>query len=286
MNIVAAAPELSQVGRHGYVCADFELSRGRTILKDSFSRMPLKIIRPLYPEGEDPAHLTLINPTGGSVGGDHLEAAFSLGEGAQVLCTTQGATRIYRTASEPVVSRTSIRMEKDSVLEYIPDPIIPFSEARYRQEVVLDLAKGARVLYGEILYPGRVAMGEFFDYSEVALSFTARLDGAPLLTDAMEIFPQRLVPESLGLFEPYPYLGSFYVLGGGGAALERAAEEVESLLSGAEGIAGGVSSLEGPGLIVRWLAESPIGLRRVFDEVWNIARLSTLGRKAVRLRKF
>jgi urease accessory protein len=286
MNIVVPVPGLSQIGRHGYASVRFERSRGRTILKDSFSKVPLQIIRPLYPEGAEPAHLTLINPTGGSVGGDHLEAEFSLGEGAQVLCTTQGATRIYRTAGEPVVSQMRIRMEKDSVLEFIPDPILPFAGSRYRQEVVLDLDEGARLLYAETLYPGRVAMGEFFDYSEVALRFNARLNGVLLLTDAMEICPERQAPESLGLFEPYPYLGTFYALGGGEVALESAAEEVEDLLSDAEGITGGVSRLEGPGVIVRWLATSPVRLRWAFGEVWNIARLSILGRKAVRLRKF
>jgi urease accessory protein len=286
MSAALETAERSTVGRHGSVFARFERSRGRTILRDSFSRVPLQIIRPFYPEGGDPAHLTLINPTGGSVGGDRLEAEFSLGEGAQLLLTTQGATRIYRTAGEPVISRTNIRMEKGSVLELILDPIIPFSGSRYRQEVALNLADGAQLFYGETIYPGRVAMGESFGYSEVALRFNASLSGAPLLTDAMEIRPDKLAPESLGLFEPYPYLGTFYVLGGKEAALDQVTEKVEELLASAEGVSGGASHLDGPGAVVRWLAESPVRLRWAFDEIWNIARLSVLGRKAVRLRKF
>ena len=278
--------ERSTVGRHGSAFARFEYSGGGTVLRDSFSRVPLQIIRPLYPEGGDPAYLTVINPTGGSVGGDRLEAEFSVGEGAQVLLTTQGATRIYRTTGEPVVAKTLIRMEKGSVLEIIPDPIIPYAGSRYRQELAVELQENARMLYGETIYPGRVAMGEFFGYSEVALRFKASLDGAPLLTDAMEIHPDKRVPESLGLFEPYPYLGTFYALGGKEAALDRAAEGVEELLAGAEGVSGGASRLDGPGVMVRWLAESPVRLRWAFDEIWNIARLLVLGRKAVRLRKF
>jgi urease accessory protein len=286
MNIVAPVLAPSQIGRHGYASARFERSRGRTILRDSYFRVPLQIIRPLYPEGEEPAHLTLINPTGGSVGGDFLETEIFLGEGAQVLFTTQGATRIYRTADESVVSRTRIRLEKDSVLEFIPDPIIPFAGSRYRQEVALDLAEGARLLYGETLYQGRVAMGESFDFTEVALRVDARLNGVPLLTDAMEIRPDRMDPCSLGLFEPFPYLGSFYVLGGKESVLDKVTEELDKILSDAGGVSGGACHLEGPGVMVRWLAESPVRLRWAFDEVWKVARLSVLGRKAVRLRKF
>ncbi|MFP6869214.1 MAG: urease accessory protein UreD [Nitrospinota bacterium] len=281
-------PELSAAGRHGAALARFEVSRGRTILRDSYSRVPLQIVRPLYPEGGDPAHLTLINPTGGSVGGDRLEVELVLGEGSRVLWTTQGATRIYRTEGEPVVSRTAIRMEKDSVLEFIPDPIIPYAGSRYRQEVSLELEDNARLLYGETLFPGRVASGEAFGYNSLTLRFEARLNGALLLRDAIEISPRRADPRSLGLFEPYPYMGTFYVLGGSAGALDRAAENTEALLAGAGavGVAGGASRLEGPGVMIRWLAESPVRLRWAFDEIWNIARLAVLGRKAPRLRKF
>ena len=51
-------------------------------------------------------------------------------------------------------------------------------------------------------------------------------------------------------------------------------------------VAGGASRLEGPGVMVRWLAESPVRMKWAFDEIWNIARLGALGRNAVRLRKF
>jgi urease accessory protein UreH len=129
-------------------------------------------------------------------------------------------------------------------------------------------------------------MGESFDYTEVALRVEARLNGSPLLTDAMEIRPEKRSPESLGLFEPYPYLGSFYVLGGKESVLDDLTGELEDILSGAEGVSGGACRLEGPGVMVRWLAESPVRLRWAFNEIWNIARLSVLDRKAVRLRKF
>ncbi len=286
MVVLTALPEPSAVGRHGSAFARFEHRRGRTIMKDSFSRGPLQIIRPLYPEGGDPAHLTLINPSGGYVGGDRLDSELVLGENTQVLCTTQGATKIYRTEGEPVVSRTNIRMGRNSALELIPDPIIPYKGSIYRQEVSLEMEEGARFLYGETLYHGRVASGESFDYSSISFRFRARLNGVPLLTDAMEMVPDRMNPQTLGLFEPYPYMGSFYILGGSGEALDHVAEKTDALLAGAGDVAGGASRLEGSGVMVRWLAKSPVCLKRIFDEIWDIARLGILGRKAVRLRKF
>ena len=98
----AAAP--SGVGRHGVALARFARARGRTYLEDSFFKVPLQLIRPLYPEGGEPAHMTLLNPTGGHVGGDRLALEIDLGEDARVLWTTQGATKIYRSLGAPVSS--------------------------------------------------------------------------------------------------------------------------------------------------------------------------------------
>ena len=280
----AAAP--SRVGRHGVALARFARAGGRTYLADSFFRVPLQVMRPLYPEGVEPAHMTLINPTGGHVGGDLLELEIALGEGARVLWTTQGATKVYKSLGEPVVSTTRIEMGGASGLELLPDPVIPYAGSIYLQETRISMAEGAKLLYGESLYHGRVASGEHFDYSTLGLKLHIDYAGAPLLRDVMEVRPGDSNPERLGLFEPYPYLGSFYIGGGADEELNHIAEQVDSLLAGASGLAGGCSRLSGPGALVRWLADSPEVLRKTHFEIWNVARCALFGREATPLRKF
>ena len=279
-----AAP--SRVGRHGVALARFARSGNRTYLADSYFRVPLQVMRPNYPEGEAPAHLTLINPTGGHVGGDLLELEIALDEGARVLWTTQGATKVYKSLGEPVVSTTRIEMGAGSGLELLPDPVIPYAGSIYAQETRISMAEGAKLLYGESLYHGRVASGEHFDYSSLKLKLHIDYAGAPLLRDVMEVRPGNSDPERLGLFEPYPYLGSLYVAGGTDEELDRIAGQVDSLLAGASGLAGGCSRLAGPGALARWLAESPEVLRKTHFEIWNVARKTLFGREATPLRKF
>ena len=280
----AAAP--SRVGRHGVALARFARGGERTYLADSYFRVPLQVMRPNYPEGETPAHLTLINPTGGHVGGDVLELEITLDEGARVLWTTQGATKVYKSLGEPVVSTTRIEMGAASALELLPDPIIPYADSIYAQETEIHMAEGAKLLYGESLYHGRVASGEHFDYSNLRLKLHIDYAGAPLLRDVMEVKPGDSDPEHLGLFEPYPYLGSFYVAGGTDAELSLIAEPVDALLAGASGLAGGCTRFTGPGALVRWLADSPEALRKTHFEIWNVARTTLFGREATPLRKF
>ncbi len=281
---IATAP--SRVGRHGVALARFASTSGRTYLADSFFRVPLQVIRPLYPEGEAFAHMTLINPTGGHVGGDLLELELALDEGARVVWTTQGATKVYKSLGEPVVSTTQIEMAKGSGLELLPDPVIPYADSIYAQETRISMAEGARLLYGESLYHGRVASGEHFDYSSLMSSLHIDYAGAPLLRDVMKVRPGDSDPERLGLFEPYPYLGSFYMAGGKDEELNRITEQVDSMLAETSGLAGGCSRLTGPGAFVRWLADSPETLRKSHFEIRNIARTALFGREATPLRKF
>ena len=283
---LASAPAPSRVGRHGVALARFARAGGRTYLADSFFRVPLQVMRPLYPEGEAPAHMTLINPTGGHVGGDTLELEIALDEGARVLWTTQGATKVYKSLGEPVISTTRIEMGEASGLELLPDPVIPYADSIYLQETRIAMAEGAKLLYGESIYHGRVASGEHFDYSCLKLKLHIDYGGAPLLRDVMEVRPEESDPERIGLFEPYPYLGSFYVAGGSDEELKRLAEQVDSLLAGVSGLAGGCSRLTGPGALVRWLADSPETLRKTHFEIWNVARKTLFGREAAPLRKF
>ncbi len=284
--LLASADAPSRVGRHGVALARFARAGSRTYLADSFFRVPLQLIRPLYPEGEQPAHMTLINPTGGHVGGDVLELEIALDEGARVLWTTQGATKVYKSLGEPVVSTTKIEMGGESGLELLPDPVIPFKDSIYAQETKISMAEGAKLLYGESLYHGRVASGEHFDYSSLKLKLHIDYGGVPLLRDVMEVNPKESDPERLGLFEPYPYLGSFYVAGGADAELNLIAEQVDSLLTRGVGLAGGCSLLAGPGALVRWLAESPEVLRKTHFEIWKVARKALFGQEATPLRKF
>ena len=279
----AAAP--SGVGRHGVALARFARAGGRTYLKDSFFKVPLQLIRPLYPEGVEPAHMTLLNPTGGHVGGDRLALEIELGEGARVLWTTQGATKIYRSLGAPVSSTAEVEMRPGSGLELLPDPIIPFKGSIYAQETRVRMAEGAKLLYGESLCPGRAASGERFDYSSLELRLSIDYAGAPLLHEAMRVNPSESDPERLGLFEPYPYLGSFYVVGGEDE-VSLVAEQADALLARGAGLIGGCAPLAGPGALVRWLAGSPEISRKTHFEIWSVARKALFGQEAAPLRKF
>src|SRR5208282_5125583 len=149
---------------------------GRTILAASHQDPPLRVVRAFsLSDGAALAHLH--NVSGGLLGGDHLALDVRAGSGARVQLTTTGATRIYHPRREAAATaqRTEITIGENALLEYVPDSIIPFAGARYRQRTSIYLAQGAGLFWWEILAPGREARGELFEYEcvEIRTDLTA-----------------------------------------------------------------------------------------------------------------
>src|SRR6185436_430498 len=93
----AAAIAPSRTGRDGFLDLAFARRGDRTILARSRWTVPLQVMAPLALD--DPASVvSILNPTGGLVGGDRLAIDVIVGDGAHACLTTPSATRVYRTA--------------------------------------------------------------------------------------------------------------------------------------------------------------------------------------------
>lgn len=158
------------VGKSGKVgILDVELQPnkdGKTIIAKQFCQAPLQIQRALYPESFLPnmAYIYIASPSGGILQGDRYRTDIVLKKNATAHITTQGATRIYSMNSNSASHVFNITLDENSYLEYIPDQIIPYKDSRYYQKVEMNIHDTATILYSEVLSPGRVAMGESFQY--------------------------------------------------------------------------------------------------------------------------
>ena len=76
----------------------FQEQDSRTVLVQNRSDGPLVVQKPLYPEGGQVCHAIVVHPPAGMAGGDDLELNVDVRENAQVLLTTPGAGKWYRSA--------------------------------------------------------------------------------------------------------------------------------------------------------------------------------------------
>ena len=150
----------------------------RTIIAGQRAEPPLAVQRALYCEQSlpDMAYVYVTSTSGGILQGDRHVTRFDLGDGARAHITTQGATRIYGTrdsarTEKKAAARASLRMSlgESSYLEYMPDQIIPYAGSKFRQDAVISVHETATLMYAETVSPGRVGMGESFEYESCSL---------------------------------------------------------------------------------------------------------------------
>ena len=67
--------------------------------------------------------------------------------------------------------KIDVELGERSRLEWMPEVIIPFVDAKFQVDTTLRVARDATVLWGEIIAPGREKRGEIFDYQSFHVEF-------------------------------------------------------------------------------------------------------------------
>ena len=278
------APSPPRTGRDGFLGLAFERRADRTVLTGRRFTLPLQALEPVDLDGTGAATLLVLNPTGGVLGGDHLETRVELGPGSHVCLSTPSATRVYRSAGEASVQHVILRVGEGARLEYVPDHVIPSPGARLVQSVEVEMAPGASAVLCDAWAVGRAARGEAWLFDLLDSSIIVR-DSEGLL------FKDRLILRGvegwggLGAAEGMAYVATVACLSPMHARLDDLASSLSTLLdgSGLEARAG-VTMLARGGVVVRLLARSAPALQRAIDLTWTGCRsgLWSLGPLALR----
>jgi urease accessory protein len=278
---------------HGILRLRFERAAGapRTTLTACEQRPPLQVVR-AFPSGEGAALAHLHNLSGGVLGGDLLELSVEVGDGARAQLTSTGATRLYRSRPDinAAVQRQSFRVGRDALLEYLPDELIPYAGARYRQETVIELSEGAGLFCWEAVAPGRAARGEFFEYDSLRFKLDLTACGLPLARERIALDPACHPLQSPTRLGPYLYYATFYICRVGlpkprWIEVEAELSELARSLSSPGSILWGVSSLPAHGLVVKALSVKGRDIARGLFDFWRTAKLALYDEAIVPPRK-
>lgn len=276
---------LDRIGRDGKLSLRFARRGLRTDLVRSSFTLPLQVLAPLALE-DGSAYLSLLNPTGGVLGGDRLTTEIVLDPGAHASLTTPSATRVYRADGLLAIHDTVIRVGEGATLEYFPDHLIPHPGAALRQSLRVEIAVGGRALLWEAMACGRVARNERWKFREVVSDTEVLVRGKPAWLSRTKINPDELSPERLGVAEVYAYNGSLAILADGFTLWPQLIAEINRELAAFPEVHAGVSKLAGDGCLVRLLANSAIDLTGMSAALWTVARALVLDLPALESRKY
>lgn len=268
---------------------DSAIQQTRLVVREQ--QPPLKVIR-AFPLPEGGALVHLHNLSGGVLGGDRLHIAVDVGPGAHAQLTSTSATRLYRTQPQAAmaVQTGEFLVRQGGLLEYLPDPLIPFAGARYRQQTRIELSVDAGLFWWETLAPGRMARGELFEYESLQIGLEILAQGKPLALERLKLEPHCRPLSSLARLGSYRYFCSFYLCRVGlepacWANLERELSELAQKLTCPDEISWGVSTLVAHGLVIRGLSHQGRDIPAGLLAFWRAAKLALYGRVAIPPRK-
>ena len=263
----------------------------RTVVDTVAQTPPLRMIR-AFAQADGGALIHLHNVSGGVLGGDDLRVRVAVGADARALVTTTGATRVYRhrPGLPDAVQQTTFSVGAGGLLEYLPDPLIPYAGARYRQLMRCDLTGDGGLFAWDVVTPGREASGERFAYDTLALESVVTVDGAPVAWEKVALQPARqalAAPAALGDYRSFATL--LMCRGGQPAAtwlaLEKALAALADELTIMREVVWGASTLAADGVVVRGLARDARHLSAALPAFWRAGKRALYGLEAILPRK-
>lgn len=128
-----------------------------------------------------------INTGGGVAGGDHVATRITACHGSDVVFSTQGAERVYRTTGPASQIAVALTLAGSARLDWLPQQTIVFAGARLERRIDVEMAAGGRLLMTEIVTFGRPASAERREPVDVCDHWRIRRDGRLVFAEAFRL---------------------------------------------------------------------------------------------------
>jgi urease accessory protein len=222
----------------------------------------------------------------GFVQGDRYRIDISCSPDSAVHVTTQAATKVFGARTDYASQLVNLDVGAGAVLEYLPDPVIPYRRSRLFQRTTVTTGRQSTVVLAETVLPGRVAHGESHEY-DIYWSETQVVgeDGELLFSDVLRLIPGRQDVHSLATLGSFDVVATVYFITHL-VSPERLTAILRSAVSEVPVCAAGVSKLpSGCGVGLRVLAPTSRAAQAAVRCSWDAARRILVGAPAPNLRK-
>ena len=266
--------DVGQAGKVGFlgINLEYDSDRNKTVITKQESQVPLYVQKALHYDESIPsmAHVFILSPSGGVLQGDRYRTDITSQNNAIAHITTQGATRIYKMDENYATQIINLKVNKNSYLEFIPQQLIPYNNARYYQKVTFNVDETSTLLYSETLVPGRTAMGELFEYDICYLKTILENDSKNIqFFDSCMLQPKKQKMNIIGMFGRYTVLSTVYLITKNN--ISKLNEKINLIFNDNDEVVGGSSILPNDsGLCVRILSNSTEDSKGI---IYNIAKI-------------
>ncbi len=261
----------------------FAFDDRRTILAERAHTGPLRLLKPLYPEGDHCCHAVVVHPPGGVVAGDSLTVTAQVGSDAHGVITTPGAQKWYRTEGAEATSVTTLTVDRGGALEWLPQETIVFDGARARQTQTIDLDSGAKFFGWEMVCFGRTASNERFTRGHFRQTIRVLREGALVWSEHLSLAGGDPLLDSPIGWGGYPVSATAWIARDADSMSDEAF--LATIRSQLENETLAAASNPVPGLfVVKAVGASAESVRELLIHVWSKVRFEVFGVAAQRPR--
>lgn len=268
----------------GEISAQFAVRSGLTRLVHKYHASPLKIAKTFRYENEtcmedavtlDQLGVYMMDCSPGLMSGDHYEINVRLEEGARVYLTNQSFTKVHPSSGgQGSTQHQILRLEADSLLEYMPEPLMLYKDADLFTETEAHVAKGAVLIFSDVICPGRTQRGEIFQYSQYVNRMKVWYEGELIFYQNQRIEPALMLLTSPGCWEGETHMGNLFIFSD--RLRQRHLEAIVDKLSQLEvnSVRVGASLTYKHGLVVNVMGKHAWELQDVLTKAWHQIRSS------------
>lgn len=251
----------------------FERRDESTLMAHCRHHGPLRVQKPLHPEGCGICHAIVLHPPAGIAGGDELDIRVGVADGAHALLTTPGAAKWYRSAGAEATQALTLDVGPGGVLEWLPQESIVFDGALAHMESEVNLAADAAYVGLEVLCLGRRASGERFGNGTLRLATRISRCGRPLWLERGRLDGGGALLDSPVGLSGFSVCGTLLATGATGSELLAA---LRAIVPREAEVLTGITAL--PDLLVaRYLGHSSEAAREWLGALWSMLRPALLG---------
>ena len=263
-----------------------EKRNDNTIIAKRYFDGLVKVSPTIYLDREKIATYFLLQLGGGYVEGEKYKNEITLKRGARSIITTQAPNKVYKCPNKLITEQTTfIKLEEDSILEYITDTVILYKDAMYKQVNDIYMANSSTLIYTDGITSGWSPEGEYFQYTSAQLITRVYVDNKIVLLDNLLVNPRENDVTKLGYFEGYKNFGTLLVINKDITieVIDLLREKIKKL---GLPIDFGISEIEVNGFVLRVLGNLTQNIEAAIKECHDCIREMFLGSKELFIRKY
>lgn len=173
----------------------------------------MRVSPTLHLDREEISTYFLIQIGGGYVEGEKFLNNIEVKENARAIVTTQASAKIYKCENKlETYQKTNIKLEKNSILEFVTDPVILYKDAKYKQENNIYMDENSTFIYTDGITSGWSPDGQDFKYDRAKLQTNLYYNGELVLLDNLVMEPAKYDISHIGYLEGYLNFGTLLVV--------------------------------------------------------------------------